>query len=115
MLGARAKALIAYGSDVECGSWSKALRLMERVPTLKTLLRVAPWHEAEADRPALPDFARDFNARFPGFETDIHGLVKKKVNGHVEYFLDCVRAEGAGLPAGASGYAGFVERNADRV
>ena len=60
-------------------------------------------------------FARDFNARFPGFETDIHGLVKKKVNGHVEYFLDCVRAEGAGQSAGASGYAGFVERNADRV
>ncbi|KRB17753.1 acyl-CoA synthetase [Achromobacter sp. Root170] len=62
MTTAGAKALIAYGSDVECGSWSKALRLMERVPTLKTLLRVAPWHEAEADRPALPDFARDFNA-----------------------------------------------------
>jgi arginine decarboxylase len=37
-------------------------------------------------------FARDFNARFPGFETDIHGLVKQKVNGHVEYFLDCVRS-----------------------
>jgi arginine decarboxylase len=58
-------------------------------------------------------FARDFNARFPGFETDIHGLVKKKVNGHVEYFLDCVRADV--VNAGQSGYAGFVERNADRV
>ncbi|WP_286899582.1 acyl-CoA synthetase [Achromobacter sp. UBA2119] len=62
MTTAGAKALIAYGSDVECGSWSKALRLMERVPTLKSLLRVAPWHEAEADRPALSDFAMDFNA-----------------------------------------------------
>jgi arginine decarboxylase len=37
-------------------------------------------------------FAREFNSRFPGFETDIHGLVKQKSNGKVEYFLDCVRA-----------------------
>jgi arginine decarboxylase len=37
-------------------------------------------------------FAREFNRRFPGFETDIHGLVKQKANGTVEYFLDCVRA-----------------------
>jgi len=36
-------------------------------------------------------FARDFNARFPGFETEIHGLVKQRVNGHVDYFLDCVQ------------------------
>jgi arginine decarboxylase len=36
-------------------------------------------------------FARDFNGRFPGFETDIHGLVKQKREGKVEYFLDCVR------------------------
>ena len=31
-------------------------------------------------------FARQFNAQFPGFETDIHGLVKE--NG--SYFVDCV-------------------------
>ncbi|MBB1627892.1 acyl-CoA synthetase [Achromobacter sp. UMC71] len=59
---AGAKALIAYGSDVECGAWSKALRLHERVPSLKTLLRVAPHDEAPDQRPALPAFARDFNA-----------------------------------------------------
>ena len=34
-------------------------------------------------------FARDFNAQFPGFETDIHGLVKSEGNG---YYVDCVRA-----------------------
>ncbi|MDO8958433.1 MAG: lysine decarboxylase, partial [Rhodocyclaceae bacterium] len=34
-------------------------------------------------------FARDFNARFPGFETDIHGLVKSEGNG---YYVDCVRS-----------------------
>ncbi|HUN94249.1 MAG TPA: arginine/lysine/ornithine decarboxylase [Burkholderiaceae bacterium] len=37
-------------------------------------------------------FARDFNARFPGFETDIHGLVKRERNGTLEYCIDCVRA-----------------------
>jgi arginine decarboxylase len=33
-------------------------------------------------------FAREFNAKFPGFETDIHGLVKSEGNG---YYVDCVR------------------------
>ena len=36
-------------------------------------------------------YARDFNERFPGFETDIHGLVKDETNGKVRYFVDCVR------------------------
>ncbi len=36
-------------------------------------------------------FARDFNAQFPGFETDIHGLVEEKAeDGSVSYFVDCV-------------------------
>ncbi|WP_153145052.1 arginine/lysine/ornithine decarboxylase [Dechloromonas sp. H13] len=33
-------------------------------------------------------FAREFNARFPGFETDIHGLVK---GADGRYYVDCVR------------------------
>ena len=33
-------------------------------------------------------FAREFNARFPGFETDIHGLVKGEDG---TYYVDCVR------------------------
>ncbi|MCV2219766.1 arginine/lysine/ornithine decarboxylase [Thauera sp. Sel9] len=33
-------------------------------------------------------FARDFNARFPGFETDIHGLVKGEDG---RYHVDCVK------------------------
>jgi arginine decarboxylase len=36
-------------------------------------------------------FARDFNEKFPGFETDIHGLVKEGVNGKSRYYVDCVR------------------------
>jgi arginine decarboxylase len=36
-------------------------------------------------------FAREFNEKFPGFETDIHGLVKDASNGNVRYYVDCVR------------------------
>ncbi len=36
-------------------------------------------------------FARDFNKGFPGFETDIHGLVSDKTNGDRMYYVDCVR------------------------
>jgi arginine decarboxylase len=36
-------------------------------------------------------FARDFNAKFPGFDTDIHGLVEEPVDGVVRYYIDCVR------------------------
>jgi len=35
-------------------------------------------------------FARDFNEKFPGFETDNHGLVKQKISGKAHYFVDCV-------------------------
>ncbi|THF63558.1 lysine decarboxylase [Pseudothauera nasutitermitis] len=38
-------------------------------------------------------FARDFNAAFPGFETDIHGLVREERNGELHYFVDCVRQD----------------------
>ncbi len=36
-------------------------------------------------------FARDFNKRFPGFETDIHGLVSSQVDGQRVYYVDCVK------------------------
>jgi arginine decarboxylase len=35
-------------------------------------------------------FAREFNEHFPGFETDIHGLVKQEASGKVCYYVDCV-------------------------
>lgn len=35
-------------------------------------------------------FARDFNEKFPGFETDVHGLVKREVDGRRDYFVDFV-------------------------
>jgi arginine decarboxylase len=36
-------------------------------------------------------FAREFNRHFPGFETDIHGLVKEDRDGEIVYCVDCVR------------------------
>jgi arginine decarboxylase len=35
-------------------------------------------------------FAREFNGKFPGFETDIHGLVKENGGGQLRYYVDCV-------------------------
>ncbi len=35
-------------------------------------------------------FTREFNEKFPGFETDVHGLVKDKNNGKTRYYVDCV-------------------------
>ncbi|MEQ1598001.1 MAG: arginine/lysine/ornithine decarboxylase [Methylotenera sp.] len=35
-------------------------------------------------------FAREFNEKFPGFETDNHGLVKEIVDGKAIYYVDCV-------------------------
>ncbi|MCX9155061.1 arginine/lysine/ornithine decarboxylase [Niveibacterium sp. 24ML] len=36
-------------------------------------------------------FVREFNDRFPGFETDVHGLVSEVVDGKKKYFVDCVK------------------------
>jgi arginine decarboxylase len=36
-------------------------------------------------------YARDFNEKFPGFETDVHGLVKDVQNGKTRYYVDCVK------------------------
>jgi len=69
MKAADAKVLIAYGSDAESGMWSKALRLRAQVPSLTTLLRVAPHDEPAGAAPVLPAGTLDFNsarAREPG-------------------------------------------------
>lgn len=34
-------------------------------------------------------FTREFNSRFPGFDTDVHGLVEDEAKG---YYVDCVKA-----------------------
>jgi arginine decarboxylase len=37
-------------------------------------------------------FARMFNQQFPGFDTDIHGLIEERVDGQLKYYVDCVRS-----------------------
>ena len=37
-------------------------------------------------------FTRAFNARFPGFATDVHGLVADQGGAEGRYYVDCVRA-----------------------
>jgi ornithine decarboxylase/arginine decarboxylase len=37
-------------------------------------------------------FTRAFNARFPGFATDVHGLVEDEGGAEGRYYVDCVRA-----------------------
>jgi arginine decarboxylase len=37
-------------------------------------------------------FAREFNRQFPGFETDIHGLVSEG-NGERKYYVDCIKID----------------------
>ncbi|HEY8027390.1 MAG TPA: acyl-CoA synthetase [Burkholderiaceae bacterium] len=50
MNAAKAKVLVAYGSDADAEIWSKAMRLRSAVPTLTHVLRVAPHDEASQDR-----------------------------------------------------------------
>ena len=65
---ARAKVLVAYGAEGDVGYWSKALRLRERVPTLRTLLRVAPHDEAPEQAAVLPEGVLALSERhqYPG-------------------------------------------------
>ena len=35
-------------------------------------------------------WARSFNGKFPGFDTDVHGLVVQSVDGKSDFFVDCV-------------------------
>ena len=37
-------------------------------------------------------FTHEFNKRFPGFDTDVHGLVEQEAeNGENRYYVDCIR------------------------
>jgi fatty-acyl-CoA synthase len=63
MNAAQAKVLMAWGDEDEAGDtglWAKALRIRGQVPTLQTVLRVAP--HGEARTPTLPPGAAHFAA-----------------------------------------------------
>ena len=38
-------------------------------------------------------FVREFNLRFPGFETDVHGLVSEREGSRGDYSVDCVKQD----------------------
>ncbi|WP_046112942.1 acyl-CoA synthetase [Aquincola tertiaricarbonis] len=61
MNAAGAKVLVAWGADAEAGYWQKAMRLREKVPTLRTVLRVMPHDAPPAVEGALPEGVLDFN------------------------------------------------------
>jgi len=63
MRAGRVAALLAWGGDDDAGCWSKALRLRDAVPTLRTLLRVAPPGVQADALPPLPAGAIDFAAQ----------------------------------------------------
>lgn len=60
MNAAGARVLIAWGADAEAGYWHKAMRLREKVPTLRTVLRVLPHDAPPAVEGALPEGVLDF-------------------------------------------------------
>jgi arginine decarboxylase len=41
-------------------------------------------------------FARLFNQQFPGFDTDVHGLVAEGSGEHLRYYVDCVARDAEG-------------------
>ncbi|WP_077002854.1 acyl-CoA synthetase [Variovorax sp. KK3] len=71
MTAGRAKVLIAYGAEGDSGMWSKAMRLRDQVPTLTTVLRVAPHDEAPGSTGPLPEGVADF-AALRAVEPDDH-------------------------------------------
>ena len=60
MNAGRTKVLIAWGGDEDAGIWAKTLRMRERVPTLATVLRVAP--PGEETPPVFEGSVLDFAA-----------------------------------------------------
>ncbi len=62
MRTAGARVLIAYGSDAESCIWSKAMRIRAQVPSLTTVLRVAPHDDPAGAGLALPQGVLDFGA-----------------------------------------------------
>ena len=45
-------------------------------------------------------FSRTFNERFPGFETDIHGLTQRVADSGVRFYVDCLLGEGGSQDEG---------------
>ena len=79
MNAGKATVLFAYGADDEAQLWSKAMRIRALVPTLRTVLRVAP-HD-EGDAPNLPEGVLDFSAQ-RRLEVDDHLVSGRTIAAH---------------------------------
>ncbi len=94
MIPAKAYALMAH-NDIDRVSIDEiegrvcAVLLTPYPPGIPLLI---PGERVNAQIVNYLKFVREFNAQFPGFENDIHGLVKQERDGRTEYFLDCVRS-----------------------
>ena len=78
MNAGKATVLFAWGADDEAQLWSKAMRIRALVPTLRTVLRVAP-HD-EANEPNLPEGVLDFSAQ-RRLEADDHLVSGRTIAG----------------------------------
>jgi len=79
MNAGKATVLFAWGADDEAQLWSKAMRIRAQVPTLRTVLRVAP-HD-EVDSPNLPESVLDFSAQ-RRLEVDDHLVSGRTIAAH---------------------------------
>ena len=70
-----------YYVVVDSGGWFKS----------KDFLVPIGHARLDDDRDALVvNIPKERIERFPGFDTDIHGLVEEEINGRKRYFVDCV-------------------------
>ncbi len=79
MNAGKATVLFAWGVDDAAQLWSKAMRICALVPTLRTVLRVAP-HD-EGDAPSLPEGVLDFSAQ-RRLEVDDHLVSGRTIAAH---------------------------------
>ena len=60
----------------------------DRVPRLRDATLLVPGERFNRKIVDYLRFTREFNARFPGFDTDVHGLVADEAGA---YYVDCVK------------------------
>ena len=87
--------------DYDVARLTTQMYTSEMIPAMRPTEAYAKFAHGEIDRLPIDSleveylrFARDFTRRFPGFESDVHGLVKvKQPDGTIKYMLDCVRED----------------------
>ena len=60
MQASNTRVLIVYGENADANYWQKALNIMGKIPTLRTVLRVPPHDQQRGNTDDLPDGVEDF-------------------------------------------------------